>query len=138
MELWFVKAVAERELKRLPNYLDVTGEGELVHSELSGMQLGENETVIGVYENTPGEVEDSIVVTNLGLHLRQGSSWLPLEYTAIIKVVRPATKEEISGITVILNNGVEQFVPVRGARAQFRDSFSLLQFLMNVRQRKTG
>src|SRR5438270_643841 len=97
MEVWFVRAVAERKLARLPNYRATSGETAAIKTKLPNLQdlpLRNGEQVLGIYENVPDELEDSLVITNLGLHLRRVSSWVSLEYTNMTNVRGPDTKTE--------------------------------------------
>lgn len=136
MEQWFVESVAARKLQKLSNYREVTHNPAPLTDSLPAIGLRVDEVGVGIYENIRGELTDCILVTNVGLHVRFESQWLVVDYEDIQSVRGPETKEEISGVTLVLSDGRDIAIPVRGARSQFRDAFSFQQFLRAIMIRR--
>ncbi len=99
---------------------------------MPSIMLRPGETALGIYEIVEDELQPPIVVTDFGLYVGFPEGWKTVDYQGILDEHGPASKEEISGVTVDLLEDKQFFIPVRGARRQLRDAFSFLQFLLSV------
>lgn len=100
-------------------------------SQKVDLQIGE--VYLGVYENIPDSLEDSITVTSLGLHTYRGGEWEFLNYEHIESIRIPSRKEEAAELEIHLYDGYTTRIPVRGGQGRFRDAFEFLRFLDRVR-----
>lgn len=96
-----------------------------------------DEVVLGVYENVPGELEDSIVVTTRALHLCRDGAWQSVSYEDIRSIETPPTeaplgKSGVAELTLHLGDGQRVSLPVTGGRGKTRDAWEFLRFLRRV------
>lgn len=134
MEMWLAKSLAERNLGRLPNYRGLSQDALLLADLPAGIRLRNGEIPVGMYAIPDDLLQPPIVITNMGVHVGFETAWQVIDYQNMHEVHGPPTKEEISGVTIVLDDSRNLSIPVRGARDQFRDAFLFLQFLRGVRR----
>ena len=122
METWLVTSIAERYLEGRQNYQNLADISVPRTDTPANVTLRDNESLIGIYRNVPDKLQDAIVITNMGLHVNIGDYWESIGFDDIIDIDGPATKEEISGVTLTRIGGTQTYIPVSGARDQFRGS----------------
>lgn len=133
---------AHRNLGQLVNYHKVFSEDDLP-SYLKELDLQEGEKIIGVYENFPGNINETIVVTNQGLRIFLNNEWIWVKYTEIDQVELPPnmgeaklTLEELDirlkskQLVKLPARGEQDFI--RGKQSYSRDTFSFLNFLIRI------
>ncbi len=131
-----VASRAHRALRKLPQYRTVAS-GDDIHASLSRqIILREGETVVGVYENSPGQLDRCVVVTSEGLHIHRGPSWQVVSYREILYVDFPGGEKtlDVDEVFVRLASGRTLCVPISGGDPSIgsRDAASFLTFLMRV------
>lgn len=127
-----VRSLAQRVLAPMSNYRAVAP-GEPAPAGLSGLRLAESEALIGVYTNTPGSLEDSVVVTSHGLHLRREPSWLFVAYADIAALKPPSKTRGAASVIACLRQGDPVVIPIRGGRGgRFRDVYEFTRFVLRV------
>ncbi len=94
--------------------------------------LMEGEVYIGVYENDDGGSQGNIFVTNRGLLIRSNESDKHVLFSDIADVRSPSDKQDDYTIQLVLSNGVEIPLEIRGTRGRFRDVFEFTRFLDRV------
>ena len=123
---------AHRILKHFDHYRPLYDASRAIPAYLQHIALQPGETLIGVYENLPGEEDEIIVITDLGIHLLVNEKWDLFRYDQINRVETPPSKEHVEGLTVWLISGREIWIPVKGGRGRARDVFEFLRFLDRV------
>lgn len=74
----------------------------------------EKEKVLGCYTNDPAKDKEMIVVTDLGLHYRDGNQWDFLDYELMLEVRFPeGGKENWKSLVIKLKSGPEFVLPVK-------------------------
>ena len=129
-----IRSRAHRILKRLKNYhglLEDEGPGENLLSHISLQPI---EKVIGYYDNASTKVNDSIVVTDCGLHIFRDENWKFVDYHEIARVDIPVSEFKRSADAIILHLRADapSEIPVHGGDAKFRDAWQLFHFLARV------
>ncbi len=119
-----VVSFAHRNLKRLERYRDLYGDKDDAASYVHGVPLRSEETLIGVYENSPGTPEDNVFVTDSGLHYQRNTKWERLVYSEITEIVVPENKTKAREL-VTRTRDQEVRIPIRGGTGRFRDVFLL-------------
>jgi hypothetical protein len=100
--------------------------------------LSDNETLFGVYENYPGLLDKIIVVTDVGMYLRERGGWFGVRYADIVKAECGKTgKSETSEIILFLSSGLQKSLPIHGGTDRFRDAFEVVRFLDRVAKDRT-
>jgi len=123
-----VRSRVHRILKRLSNFRELSGGSELP------LALGASEEAVGIYFNDISGFSSAILFTTEGLYLHQDESWLRVLYSDIARTVLPSAKTEVSGFGLLLRDGTEIRLPVRGSRdGRFYDAFEVLRFVDRVR-----
>ena len=78
--------------------------------------LDDDESTLGVYENTPDSAERCVVITDRGLHIKEVDGWVFLPYEAMtsseLALGRQGEKLPVENVTVRLRDG--RTVPVLG------------------------
>ena len=103
----------------------------------SQVALDDQERVIGVYENEPGNSDESILITNRGLYLGEHGSWASLKYKDITGVESPSiagaqAKFDVDQIWVNLKDGTRHELHVTGRNGTFPDLWPFLRFLRDI------
>jgi hypothetical protein len=128
-----VVARAHRILKPLTQYRSILGDLSNTPEYVKDVLLKENEILIGVYENFPHGHDESIVITNFGLHYYIDKQWEFIPYNIITESkIQSPIKENVEEISLTLVSGKLVWLPVRGGQGRFRDAFEFLRFLMRV------
>ena len=132
-----VASRAARILNRLAKYRDITaGESDASHipTWIHAIPIREDEICYGTYENTPGTPDETIAVTNLGLHICEGRRWRQIDYVEIRSVSIPSEKHVASELLLELQSGETYLISVAGGNEKFRDAFEFSLFLSRVIQ----
>src|SRR5437868_5943809 len=128
-----VKSRVVRILKPLRRYRDQSPDSLMTSIAATRVGLQEGEICLGVYENNPGCLEDSIIVTNLGLHIYRSGESLFIDYGQIESIEAPSVKETADRLKIRLSNGAMKDLPIQGGQGRFRDAFEFLRFLDRVK-----
>jgi hypothetical protein len=129
-----VKSRASRILRRLASYSDLTRGSPVVPLWLREIPLQEGEHCLGIYENAPGGAADSVLVTNLGLHVCCGSRREYVAFDEIESVTTHQAKTEVTELEVHRRDGRVTQVPVSGGHDRLRDAWEFVRFLNRVRE----
>jgi hypothetical protein len=133
-----IRSRAHRILKPLSNYRDLSEDTESTVALPLGLTLSAFEQTLGIYTNEAANFSDAIVFTTKGLYLRRDNSWAQVLYSDIERTVSTNSKTEITGLTILLRDGGEFWLPVRHTKAgRFYDAFEVLRFLDRVRNDMT-
>lgn len=127
-----VKSRAHRILKPLASYRDLTGQPLNVPCWAADVPVKNGEVCYGVYENSPCKANESIAVTNLGIHVCRNKQSEFIAYSQIASVSAPPEKQTASELSIHLLSGQVISLPVRGGEGRFRDAFEFLRFLDRV------
>lgn len=94
----------------------------------------DHERLLGVYENHPGQMEEMVVVTDLGLHIYASGGWSSAHYANMKRVVPflPDGKRSVETLFVELGSGTLYGVPVSGGTERTRDAWGFLRLLNRV------
>jgi hypothetical protein len=131
-----VRSRVHRILKPMPNFRYLP-EGSAVPPEIcAGLTLGPSEEALGIYVNDVyTSSREALLVTTENLYLHRDRSWLQVPYLSIERTIAPPSKSEVSGFTVLLRDGTEIWLPVRGVRNdRFYDAFEILRFIDRVKE----
>jgi hypothetical protein len=127
-----VKSRAYRTLRKMDSYRSLESNAP---DYFATNLLREHERLIGVYENSPGKRQESIVLTSFGFHIFLNEQWQFIDYGQIVDVEPvlsiPKDKRSIEGLIVRIP-GREITIPVRGGQEGFRDAWEFLRFLRRV------
>lgn len=127
----FVFSRAHRTLRSLANYQPLSGREAAFTSFLSEIHFQKEEKAIGLYENTPGKKDESIVITNLGLHFLSTDRAEFISYEQI-RAIEPLETKNIDRLNLDLDDGRMIAIPIKGGEGRFRDIFEFLHFLDRV------
>ena len=117
---------------RAKRILKPMGRFRLLNEPLDEENIGalkDGEVLIGVYENDDG---GNIFVTNRGLLIRSKKLDKHILFSDISNVRSPSDKQGDYTILLVLANGVEVPLEVRGTRGRFSDVFEFTRFLDRV------
>jgi hypothetical protein len=127
---------AHRKFRRCPRYRSLADEGGMPLDLLAQAQLGEDESPIGIYENTPGSAEGCLVITDRGLRVNGSNGWLFLAYEEMISTELEGSVKSLDAghVAIHLRSGAMALVPVSGGDPALgtRDTFTMLMFLDHV------
>ena len=133
MESKSVVSRAHRTLRRLKQYRDyVDKEKEDFPDYVHRISFEPDEMLVGIYENSPGQPEESIVVTNIGLYTFTNSQWVKIKYQQIERIDLPIGDKRQAEDLLIYWNETKTQLAVRGGEDGFRDVFEFLRFLERV------
>ncbi len=91
----YVGALANRFFWLIRRYRDITGRISN-HEAFPELLLSkEEEGYQGFYENDFEEMNDNIIITNIGLYIYQNSRWIPIKYSQIKYIQLPKNKENV-------------------------------------------
>lgn len=128
-----VQSRAHRVLRHLTRYKTCGDLDQLPQLDARDLVLQTNETLIGVYENVPGHLDELLLFTNLGFHLWENDHWRNVKYAELAGCEWPAeSKREASMLTVRTKAGERICLPVRGGNEFGRDLFGLMRFFDRV------
>ena len=132
---------AHRNLRRLPNYRNLSASG-IDADERALYPLAEDESVLGVYENVPGSL-DRLVFTDRGVHLGQDHGWLSLPYETMSAIDTEGGEKLADDLEIRLRDGSTALVPILGGDPErgTKDTSSMRMFLQGVlldRERRVG
>ena len=127
---------AHRNLRRLPSYVVLGKDASEPLPCLVRERLGVGELPLGIYENTPGSLDKSILITDRGLHYQANldSDFVPYEEMVSADLEGGEKSLATDNIAIQLRGGATHVIPVRGGVPEIgtRDSFSMLMFLNHV------
>jgi hypothetical protein len=130
---------AEKYLTNKPFY---NAASEIDCSQWRGkMSLAAGESIIGVYQNVPGQFPNSVVVTNLGLHWFSQSDVRFIDYMHIQEMDYPthnmplmAQDISLRRLIVTLKTGEIVDIPITGIEGRGLDVISFNLFVRGARQ----
>src|SRR5438552_1727521 len=130
-----VESRIHRTLRKLERYRACSRWEDLPQLENTDSPLGENEKLLGVYENVPGRSHNLLLFTSLAVHLWNGVTWRNLRYADIAGTEWPTeAKNEAHILVVRMKNGAPERVPILGGTKLTRDLFTVMTFLDRVIQ----
>lgn len=102
------------------------------------IKLELDENLIGVFENIPNQIKESIVITDKGLHYCfENDRSEKVNYKDIISTnyPEPEKKRTEEVLTLYLNNGdsFPLFIKSKSANQRFNDLFNWMRFILRVR-----
>ena len=121
-----------RTLKHLTSYRDILEKSDSVLNYVDTIPLQEDDAIIGIYENFPGEPKESIALSNLGMYVFLNEKWEFIGYRHIDYTEVPSTKQDSEKIIIHMLSGQTMDILIRGAQDKFRDVFEFLHFLDRV------
>lgn len=128
-----VRSRAHRILKPMLRFRDFSDGSESSSTLPGGPILSASEEAIGIYANDESGRLDDILFTTEGLYLQGDQSWLRVFYADMDRTVPPSSKKEVTGLGILLRDGTEIWLPVRGSTdGKFYDAFEILRFLDRV------
>lgn len=134
----YVTFYAKKNLKNMPRYTDLSQADSILPHWVQGLKLQENEKLLGIYENSPGKLDDCLVLTNIGIHVYKLDYFDFFRYDQIAETSFPRSKpkKEFSELFLHLSDGRKIELPIRGRTEReghiFLDIFSLSHFLARV------
>jgi hypothetical protein len=135
-----VKSRAGRILRGLARYRELPEAGDWLQRWPRSPRLRPGETPLGVYENTPGQMDNCVLVTSSGLHVHSAGEWAYAAYD-LIKDVRavppveyPWDKLAVSGLALDLYDGRTLDLQISGGNERSRDAWEVMRFLDRVTQ----
>jgi hypothetical protein len=94
------------------------------------LPLDDDETFIGVYENTPGALDQAVVVTTKSIVLLGHAGALRVDFGDIKRATwSPESKREADKLRITLQDGTACFVPITGKSGGGADVFEFLRFV---------
>ncbi|MBN9388559.1 MAG: hypothetical protein J0I20_10945 [Chloroflexi bacterium] len=132
----WVASTAYRTLHRFDRYTNYYQKDLPANFFSNGIIFEKDEQLVGVYENIPGNLEDSIVITDKNLHLFTKDKWLTIRFGDVTKVDTIGEKFLKSGLTLYLTDGQTFDIPVTGGKGSFTDKFEFLRFFQGIMRRK--
>lgn len=114
-----------KPLKRF-RYLDCPPNGADIGA------FGEGETCIGVYENDDKNSEDCIIITDRGLLILSSAPGMHILFADIADVRSPSKRHDDYTLWLILTDGAEFPLEIRGTQGAFRDVYEFVRFLDRV------
>jgi hypothetical protein len=130
---------AEKYLTGMPSYRSAAEIDSGAWAK--GMSLQAKEAIIGLYQNVPGEVADSIVVTNLGIHWLSTSGVRFIDYSAIDGMDYPVHDKvalhanvDLRRLVITLVSGEKLNVPIIGTEGRGLDVSSFYSFISGACQ----
>lgn len=124
---------AHRTLGRLKSYKDCVGKNIDDFPQYAKLvQVGPDETIIGVYENSTGEPKESIIITDTGLYVSGAQEWVYIRYEQVTRVEFPVELKNQAEELFVYCGGVRTKLVIRGGAGKFRDIYEFLHFLERV------
>ena len=91
------------------------------------------ETILGVYENNEGSLEEALVFTDASLWVLGTKVNQQIRYDTMMSVRWwPEEKRKVNSVVVHLHNGNSMLIPVRGGEHGGSDAFEVVRFLSRV------
>ena len=122
-----------RRLRHLDRHKKIPKQGNGMPTYIEGIPFQENERAISIRENFPGEQEECLVITTLGLHVFRRGDWEFVRYSEIDSILSPNVRNKHTTeerVIVRLYSGEEFVIPVRGKHG--RDAWTFMSFLYRV------
>jgi hypothetical protein len=134
-----ISSRAKKYLDGTPYYTELEGVPD--SAWLARIPLAAEEHLIGVYQNTAHQIENSIVVTNTALHFFAADGLHSIRYNEI-KEIEDASHDlqyllahpEARKLILTLQNGKRIEVPVTGSKGRGADMASFHSFLRGACQ----
>ena len=130
-----VRMRAHRGLRKLARYRPLTALNQTTLDGFGG-QFQTGEEAIAIYENVPGSIDQSFLITDQGLHVAQVGHWLFLPYGMMVSAGLEGGEKspEVDRVAIRLRDGSTATVQVSGGDPSMgtRDTFSVLIFLDHV------
>ena len=134
-----VQSRAKRILTPLSSYQPIEEVGSLLFP-LRDFAVLRGATPLGVYSNTPGESQEALLVSDIGVFLNCGEEVRFVEYKTINKVDiaadgrivgadATALKIDADGLLVTAEHSAPVFLPVRNGHGKYRDVFEFSRFM---------
>ena len=126
---------AQKILGSMTNYREIPPAAEAAPDGLGRLAPREGDAYLGIYENIPGSLEDSIVVTSYGLLVNRAEGGTFIDYSDIESgrflppIESGADKLHAASLLLKLTNGQTVEIPVRGGRVKASDVFEFSRFL---------
>jgi hypothetical protein len=122
---------AHRALRHLSGY---RSDDESLRPLLAkGLRLSRHEQFIGVYSNPASKAQESIVVTNFGLHALSAHGWDAIRFADIEQATIPEEKNKAEHLHLLRKGTTNTLtVPIRGSSGRARDIFEFQRFLDRV------
>ena len=99
-------------------------------------RLGAGEIPIGIYENSPGSIVQSLLITDRGLHYNDNDDWLFVPYEEMVSVELQGGENSLAtdNIAIQLRGEATTLLPVLGGDPTIgtKDTFAMLMFLNHV------
>ncbi len=124
-----INSRAKRVLNHLRNYHETTF---ITEETLDFLALQDREKCLGIYENVPGILQESVFITNKGLYFFEEDKKKFLAYDDIIYIKPLRNKQKDINIEVNMTNGDTIFLPIKGSRGPFKDVYEFSRFLHRV------
>jgi hypothetical protein len=100
--------------------------------------LGNDEELVGAYQNHIGLADSAVVITTRRLLVEHRGSWRSINYSNISDIVLPREKGSADRLLVREISGKQTEVPVSGGQGHLRDVFEFSRFLDRVRADATS
>jgi hypothetical protein len=96
-------------------------------------KVPDGQTVLGIYENVQGSLEDCVVVTDRSVLLHTGGKLEEIRYSDIASTTwTPECKQEACALRVTMRDGIVKLLPLRGRNGRFADVFEFVRFMNRV------
>jgi hypothetical protein len=130
----FVKSKAKRVFRTFENYTSISQVNDVLAAEVAALSQRREEEFIGVYENKRGEMEETILISTLGLYLYSNEEWLFIDYDQINHIKAPNIKAKYiaDSLDICITSGRIIKLPVKGGHGSYRDVWEFLRFLDRV------
>jgi hypothetical protein len=124
---------AHRVLKRLERYVDLSG-GHILPARAPELpRLSLDERPVGIYFNDPVQFSDTVFITTAGIYVHRSDRWDHVPYQAIDRALAPESKQEVSGLKLLLLDRKKFWLPITGVKSgRFYDAFEVLRFISRV------
>jgi hypothetical protein len=124
-----VKSRAHRALRQLPRF--TSQEADLVRYA-NVLRLGEEEEIVGAYQNPENLPKCDVVISSMGLYLIGDEVTESLPFSEILSATGPTEKTQADRLVLELRGGRSIGLPILGGDERFRDVFAVLRFLDRV------
>src|SRR6266545_5059287 len=118
----YIRLRAYRILKPFYRYKQID------ENDLLVFQIGKDEGVIGVYENTPERLDNNVLITTRGLHIKnnQQVNFIPYDEIKSVEILQP--KEIANILTLHLNSGRDVELLISGKSGRFHDVWEFMRY----------
>lgn len=133
-----IERSAYRKLRRFPQYKHHDS-ADFPNKIWQLVKLAPNEFAVGLYENVPGQLDESFLLTSEGVHFLSDNASRFVCFLAIESVgfytnskSKLLHSPEHRKLIFVLRNGEKVLLPIRGAREAGVDIASFLSFISRV------